>query len=213
GLGDRRPSALSGGQRQRVALARALVNEPKLLLLDEPLGALDLKLREEMQAELRGLHRRLGITFLYVTHDQGEALAMSDRVAVFAGGRLEQVDTPQNLYRKPSTAFVAGFVGAANVVAAGAAEALCGRAGPFALRPEHVRLAGAAGAAPAGAPGARGRVVELQFQGPTTRLLVDAGAGGRLAASVPSGEALPAPGDEVHLWWDEASMVPLPGSP
>ncbi|MCU0684147.1 MAG: ABC transporter ATP-binding protein [Polyangiaceae bacterium] len=210
--GERRPSALSGGQRQRVALARALVNEPKLLLLDEPLGALDLKLREEMQAELRGLHRRLGITFLYVTHDQGEALAMSDRVAVFAAGRLEQVDTPQNLYRRPSTAFVAGFVGAANVVTSAAAKALCGRAAPFALRPENVHLAGPAGAAPPGSPSARGRVVELQYQGSTTRLLVDAGTGGRLSASVPSDEVLPTPGDEVQLWWDEASMVPLPGA-
>ncbi|HEU4403917.1 MAG TPA: ABC transporter ATP-binding protein [Polyangiaceae bacterium] len=212
GLGDRRPSALSGGQRQRVALARALVNEPRVLLLDEPLGALDLKLREEMQGELKALQRRLGVTFLLVTHDQGEALAMSDRVAVFAAGRLEQVDTPQNLYGRPATAFVAGFVGSANVVGAAQAEALVGRAAPFALRPEHVRLAGAG--RPEGRPGARGRVVDLQYQGPVTRLVVDAGPGGRLAASVPSGEAaLPAPGDEVELWWDEASMVPLPGAP
>ncbi len=214
GLGARRPAALSGGQRQRVALARALVNEPRVLLLDEPLGALDLKLREEMQAELKALQRRLGITFLLVTHDQGEALAMSDRVAVFAAGRVEQIDTPQNLYRRPATAFVASFVGSANVVDGPAASALLGRPAPFALRPEHVRLADAASPPPPGRPQARGRVVDLNYQGPTTRLLVDAGPGGRLAASVPSGEGpLPSPGDEVALWWDESAMMPLPGAP
>ena len=114
--GDRRPAQLSGGQRQRVALARALINQPKVLLLDEPLGALDLKLREEMQVELKGLQQRLGITFVFVTHDQGEALSMADRVAVFSQGRIEQLDTPRGLYTRPRTAFVANFVGSANVV-------------------------------------------------------------------------------------------------
>ena len=121
--GDRRPAQLSGGQRQRVALARALINQPKVLLLDEPLGALDLKLREEMQAELKGLQQRLGITFVFVTHDQGEALSMADRVAVFSQGRIEQLDTPRELYTRPRTAFVASFVGSANVVEARAARA------------------------------------------------------------------------------------------
>ena len=116
GFGDRRPNQLSGGQKQRVALARALVNRPRVLLLDEPLGALDLKLREEMQVELKSLQRRLGITFVFVTHDQGEALSMSDRVAVFNQGRIEQLDTPRGLYMRPRTAFVAHFVGSANVV-------------------------------------------------------------------------------------------------
>src|SRR5512135_1682897 len=127
GYGDRRPSQLSGGQRQRVALARALVNGPKVLLLDEPLGALDLKLREEMQAELKTLQQKLGITFVFVTHDQGEALSMADRVAVFSQGRIEQLDTPRELYNRPRTAFVANFVGSANVVGADAATALTGR--------------------------------------------------------------------------------------
>ena len=114
----RRPAQLSGGQKQRVALARALINQPKVLLLDEPLGALDLKLREEMQAELKGLQQRLGITFVFVTHDQGEALNMADRVAVFSQGRIEQLGTPRELYNRPRTAFVANFVGSANVVEA-----------------------------------------------------------------------------------------------
>src|SRR5512138_1633665 len=114
-LGDRRPAQLSGGQRQRVALARALINHPKVLLLDEPLGALDLKLREEMQIELKSLQKKLGITFVYVTHDQGEALSMADRVAVFERGHIEQLAPPRELYLRPATAFVARFVGSANV--------------------------------------------------------------------------------------------------
>lgn len=125
----RKPSQLSGGQRQRVAIARALVNQPRVLLLDEPLGALDLKLREQMQVELKKLQQSLGITFIFVTHDQSEALSMSDRVAVFNNGRIEQVDAPQDLYLHPRTAFVAGFVGTANVFAAEAARRLCGMAG------------------------------------------------------------------------------------
>ncbi|MEG9450101.1 MAG: ABC transporter ATP-binding protein, partial [Klebsiella quasipneumoniae] len=125
----RKPSQLSGGQRQRVAIARALVNQPRVLLLDEPLGALDLKLREQMQVELKKLQQSLGITFIFVTHDQSEALSMSDRVAVFNNGRIEQVDAPQDLYLHPKTAFVAGFVGTANVFEAEAARRLCGLAG------------------------------------------------------------------------------------
>ncbi|CDL40472.1 Putrescine transport ATP-binding protein PotA (TC 3.A.1.11.1) [Citrobacter freundii] len=112
---ERKPSQLSGGQRQRVAIARALVNEPRVLLLDEPLGALDLKLREQMQLELKKLQQSLGITFIFVTHDQGEALSMSDRVAVFNNGRIEQVDSPRELYMRPRTPFVASFVGTSNV--------------------------------------------------------------------------------------------------
>ena len=137
-FGARRPHQLSGGQRQRVALARALINRPKVLLLDEPLGALDLKLREEMQVELKGLQQRLGITFVFVTHDQGEALSMADRVAVFSQGRIEQLDTPRELYNRPQTAFVASFVGSANVVGRAAAQKLTGRDRAFAIRPETV---------------------------------------------------------------------------
>ena len=153
----RKPSQLSGGQRQRVAIARALVNQPRVLLLDEPLGALDLKLREQMQVELKKLQQSLGITFIFVTHDQSEALSMSDRVAVFNNGRIEQVDAPQDLYLHPRTAFVAGFVGTANVFAAEAARRLCGMAGSWSLRPEHVRPQGGGEDAGAGC-GAGGAV-------------------------------------------------------
>ncbi|MFY9316547.1 MAG: ABC transporter ATP-binding protein, partial [Burkholderiales bacterium] len=136
GVGERRPGELSGGQRQRVALARALINEPRVLLLDEPLGALDLKLREQMQAELKSLQRRLGITFLFVTHDQHEALSMSDRVGVMNRGRLEQVGSPSQVYESPATRFVAEFVGAANLLEGEAARRLAGGAACALLRPE-----------------------------------------------------------------------------
>jgi putative spermidine/putrescine transport system ATP-binding protein len=140
GLGGRRPAALSGGQRQRVALARALINQPEVLLLDEPLGALDLKLRQQMQTELKALQRKVGITFVYVTHDQEEALGMSDRLAVFNHGRIEQIGTPQAIYEHPASAFVAGFVGAANIVDAESAGRLTGRRQAFSLRPERIRI-------------------------------------------------------------------------
>ena len=139
-LAERMPAQLSGGQRQRVALARAIVNRPKVLLLDEPLGALDLKLREEMQTELKALQRTLNITFVYVTHDQGEALSMSDRIAVFNGGRLEQVGSPRDLYERPATAFVAGFVGVANLFDEPTSQRLFGRRAVHTLRPERVRV-------------------------------------------------------------------------
>ncbi len=140
GLGVRRPAALSGGQRQRVALARALITEPEVLLLDEPLGALDLKLRQQMQTELKALQRQVGITFVYVTHDQEEALGMSDRLAVFNLGRVEQIGTPEEIYERPATAFVAGFVGASNIIDAEAAERLIGQRRAFSLRPERIRI-------------------------------------------------------------------------
>ena len=140
GIGARRPSQLSGGQRQRVALARALVLEPEVLLLDEPLGALDLKLRQQMQGELKALQRKVGITFVFVTHDQDEALGMADRVAVFNQGRIEQIGTAEEVYEHPATAFVAGFVGSSNIVDAATAERLFGRDAAFALRPERIAL-------------------------------------------------------------------------
>src|SRR5215211_5609860 len=143
GYGARKPGQLSGGQRQRVALARALVNRPKVLLLDEPLGALDLKLRREMQLELKELQRDVGITFVFVTHDQEEALTMSDRIAVFNDGRIEQVATPVELYERPATPFVAGFVGTSNLLEPGAAEELLGVAGTVSIRPEKIHLHGA----------------------------------------------------------------------
>jgi putative spermidine/putrescine transport system ATP-binding protein len=208
GFGARRPGQLSGGQRQRVALARALVNQPRVLLLDEPLGALDLKLREQMQTELKGLQRRLGITFIYVTHDQGEALSMSDRVAVFHGGRLEQVDTPRNLYTRPRTAFVAGFVGTANVLEGELAGRLAGSERPVSIRPEHIRL----GAPASGQVGVTGRVVDVQYHGAVSRYEVEVD-GTVLTISVPNAEGAeatgPRPGEPVQLAWARQAMVAL----
>src|SRR5687767_7409547 len=141
GMEARRPSQLSGGQRQRVALARALVNRPKVLLLDEPLGALDLKLREQMQVELKALQQALGITFVFVTHDQGEALSMADRVAIFNEGRLVQIGTPEDVYERPQTRFVADFVGSSNLLEPAFSAAHGGYHGWASLRPEKIRVA------------------------------------------------------------------------
>ncbi|NVZ77981.1 ABC transporter ATP-binding protein, partial [Pseudomonas gingeri] len=152
---------------QRVALARALVNRPRVLLLDEPLGALDLKLREQMQGELKKLQRQLGITFIFVTHDQTEALSMSDRVAVFNKGRIEQVDTPRNLYMKPATTFVAEFVGTSNVIRGELARQLSGSDLPFSIRPEHVRFA--EGPAQGHEVEVSGLLHDIQYQGSATR--------------------------------------------
>jgi putative spermidine/putrescine transport system ATP-binding protein len=184
GYGQRRPSQLSGGQRQRVALARALVNRPRVLLLDEPLGALDLKLREEMQVELKQLQRQVGITFVFVTHDQHEALTMSDRIAVFNAGRIEQVGSPVQVYEQPATVFVAGFVGTANLLTGPVAAAVLGEEGSFAVRPEKitVREDGAAGRPGPGEIVVKGRIVEVSYAGPTTRIEVDTDAGVRLIA-------------------------------
>ena len=200
GVGERRPAQLSGGQRQRVALARALINQPQVLLLDEPLGALDLKLREQMQSELKTLQRRLGITFLFITHDQHEALSMSDRIGVFNQGRLEQVGTPAAVYNAPATRFVAQFVGAANVLDGEAAHRLTGRTSAM-LRPERIRLGAQAGAR------ASGVVQEVQYFGSFTRVKVHAG-GVALQADLPDagGLAAPEPGATVHLHWDEHAV-------
>lgn len=138
--GARKPSELSGGQRQRVALARALINRPKVLLLDEPLGALDLKLRQEMQVELKTIQHRVGITFIFVTHDQDEALTMSDRIAVFNRGKIEQVGSPRDLYENPQSAFVAGFVGTSSNLSGELALSLLGLSGQFSIRPEKIRM-------------------------------------------------------------------------
>jgi len=164
GYGARRPGQLSGGQRQRVALARAIVNRPKVLLLDEPLGALDLKLRESMQEELKSLQRSLGITFIFVTHDQGEALSMADRVAVFSDGKVMQVGTPEAIYNHPNSRFVADFVGSSNVLPPDFTAGITGQRAWASLRPEAIRITPADGAA------MQGRVTAKSFMGSTTRL-------------------------------------------
>jgi putative spermidine/putrescine transport system ATP-binding protein len=203
GVGERRPAQLSGGQRQRVALARALISEPQVLLLDEPLGALDLKLREQMQSELKALQRRLGITFLFITHDQHEALSMSDRIGIFNAGRLEQVGTPQAVYDAPATRFVAQFVGAANVLEGEPARTLTGHAQAM-LRPERIALGGAEGAR------ASGTVAEVQYFGAFTRVKVDA-AGTRLQADLPTAALAQPPeaGAAVHLHWNAGAVHAL----
>ncbi|GAA0353589.1 ABC transporter ATP-binding protein [Actinoallomurus spadix] len=183
GFETRRPGQLSGGQRQRVALARALVNRPKVLLLDEPLGALDLKLREEMQVELKAIQREVGITFLFVTHDQEEALTMADRVAVFNAGRIEQVGTPADVYEQPATAFVAGFVGTSNLIEGEAAQSILGRPGVYSVRPEKLRVDTDLDAElPEDEHSATGTVAEVVYAGAATRFVVDLDAGGRLVA-------------------------------
>ncbi len=212
GMGKRSPGKLSGGQKQRVALARALINRPKVLLLDEPLGALDLKLREAMQVELKGLQQQLGITFIYVTHDQGEALSMSDRIAVFNQGKIEQLGSPTEVYDCPSTAFVAGFVGIANVLDASVSEKTMGAKASHSLRPEKIKLAARASDVAAGDPSLTGSVSSVLFLGANTRVVVSTEGGPTLNVSVPHGfltgkeVALGAP---VILHWNRKDAHPL----
>jgi putative spermidine/putrescine transport system ATP-binding protein len=197
GYGRRKPIQLSGGQRQRVALARAIVNRPKVLLLDEPLGALDLKLRQEMQVFLKTLQRELGMTFLYVTHDQEEALTMSDHVAVFNDGRIEQVGSPAAIYERPTTEFVAGFVGTSNILERGGRR--------FSVRPERIALNGS---------GEPGTVADVVFVGSFIRYLVDTDAGERLTVvrQNTDGVATVQAGARVHLSWrpDDAYEIHAP---
>jgi putative spermidine/putrescine transport system ATP-binding protein len=205
-VGQRKPGQLSGGQRQRVALARALVNEPQLLLLDEPLGALDLKLREQMQSELKSLQRSLGITFLFITHDQHEALSMSDRIGVFNQGRLEQVASPQEIYDRPATRFVAEFIGAANVLEGRAARELTGH-GCAMLRPERIHLGLSEGA------NVHGVIRNCQYFGAFLRLDVAVAAFGDLMLQVDAPaqrfERLPKPGEAAHLHWNTTAVHAL----
>jgi putative spermidine/putrescine transport system ATP-binding protein len=175
GLGDRRPAQLSGGQRQRVALARAIVNEPQVLLLDEPLGALDFKLRQEMQIELQHVQRDVGITFVYVTHDQEEALAMSDRIAVLSNGRIEQIGTPLEVYERPQTDFVAGFIGISNLIERDGRH--------MTIRPEKIRLLAEGEEPPPGARVETGRIRDVVYVGVLTRYIVDLDAGGELVVA------------------------------
>ena len=206
GYGDRAPSQLSGGQRQRVALARALVNRPKVLLLDEPLGALDLKLREQMQVELKEIQREVGITFVFVTHDQDEALTMSDRIAVFNEGRIEQLGTPTDVYERPATPFVAGFVGTSNLLAAAAAESVLGKPGTWSIRPEKITVIAADQPAGDGRHAVRGTVREVVYVGMSTRFVVDLEVGGSLMAVQQNSEMSTdlghMRGQSVQLTWD-----------
>jgi putative spermidine/putrescine transport system ATP-binding protein len=201
GLGGRKPLALSGGQRQRVALARALVNNPQVLLLDEPLGALDLKLRQEMQAFLKALQRELHTTFVYVTHDQEEALTMSDRIAVFNHGRIEQIGSPADVYERPANEFVAGFVGVSNVLE------LDGRR--FAVRPEKISMLDESAA-----EGERGVVREVVYVGAVTRYVVELDGGGTLTVlkqnlERSSAETLEEQGRRVRLAWRPENTVAI----
>jgi putative spermidine/putrescine transport system ATP-binding protein len=209
-LGDRRPSEMSGGQRQRVALARALVNRPRVLLLDEPLGALDLKLREEMQTELKVIQHDVGITFVFVTHDQGEALSMSTRVAVFNHGRIEQVGTPREIYERPATDFVAGFVGTSNLIDGDRAERLVGAAHPHTLRPERIRLVTPGAGLQSDERSAVGVVAEVHYLGAFSRVRTDLAGGGTLIANVPSRDVVDlTTGAEVQLAWPDGSAIPV----
>ena len=206
GYGARRPGQLSGGQRQRVALARALVNKPRVLLLDEPLGALDLKLREQMQEELKSLQKRLGITFIFVTHDQGEAMSMADRIAVFNLGKIMQVGTPEEVYLRPASRFVADFVGSSNVLPPEFVGMLTGNPGWASLRPEAVRVTPGAGA------NLSGTVVSRNYLGATTRLVVDVG-GQRIHAVVPLGADVPMEGVQVAIAFDPAALHRMDNAP
>jgi putative spermidine/putrescine transport system ATP-binding protein len=214
GYEGRKPSQLSGGQRQRVALARALVNRPRVLLLDEPLGALDLKLREEMQIELKAIQQQVGITFIYVTHDQEEALTMSDRLAVFNNGRIEQLGAPAEVYERPATPFVAGFVGTSNLLRGDVAQRVIGSAGTFTIRPEKIRLAETDGAVGAGETSATGTVRSVVYLGPDTRYVVALDAGTDLVVtqqnlSTSSTEALAMEGKAVRLVWARQHQLPI----
>ena len=216
GFEKRRPSQLSGGQRQRVALARALVNRPRVLLLDEPLGALDLKLRQEMQIELKAIQQQVGITFIYVTHDQEEALTMSDRIAVFAAGRIEQVGSPADVYERPATPFVAGFVGTSNLLRGEVARQVVGRTGTFTVRPEKIRLAGPGEGVADDEIAASGVVRQVVYVGPDTRYHVTLDAGGELVVTqqnlaTSSMEALAAQGKAVRLVWKRQHILAVEG--
>jgi putative spermidine/putrescine transport system ATP-binding protein len=206
GLGDRRPSQLSGGQRQRVALARALINRPRVLLLDEPLGALDLKLRQQMQIELKTLQERVGITFVYVTHDQEEALTMSDRLAVFNHGRIEQVGDPSEVYERPATDFVAGFVGISNLVGGALATTITGSPQLFTIRPEKILMRDPGTPVGDGLCWVDGRIRDVIYLGAHTRYVVDLNGAGELTvtqqnADATSSEVMAARGRQVRLVW------------
>jgi putative spermidine/putrescine transport system ATP-binding protein len=214
GFGDRKPGELSGGQRQRVALARAIVNRPEVLLLDEPLGALDLKLREQMQVELKAIQVEVGITFVYVTHDQDEALTMSDRIAVLDAGKVCQLGTPAEVYERPATAFVAGFVGTSNLLTGAAAVGVIGREGTYTVRPEKIRLADPDAPTDDDEGSALGRIRDVVYIGPDTRYIVALEMGGELVVTqqnleTSSMEVLAARDRQVRLVWKRRHVLSL----
>jgi putative spermidine/putrescine transport system ATP-binding protein len=216
-LGDRKPGQLSGGQRQRVALARSLVLRPKVLLLDEPLGALDLKLRQAMQIELKEIQQDVGLTFIYVTHDQEEALTMSDRLAVFNAGRIEQVGSPAEVYERPATAFVAGFIGVSNVLEGEAAARLTGSEHAFTVRPEKIAIVPIDTEVDASHCTATGHVREVVYLGAVTRYIVELDGGGELVVmqqnlTTSSMEALQIRGETVRLRWERSNNRSVEGA-
>ncbi|WKZ48777.1 MAG: ABC transporter ATP-binding protein [Anaerolineales bacterium] len=216
GYAARKPSQLSGGQRQRVALARALINHPKVLLLDEPLGALDLKLRQQMQVELKAIQQRVGITFIFVTHDQEEALTMSDRIALFNQGHIEQIGTPAEIYEHPATAFVAGFVGTSNLVSGEVAKRITGSGVTFSIRPEKIHLGSANESAPSDSFITDGNVRDVIYLGLYTRYLVELDGGGDLVVveqnlKTTSMDVLKIKGQRVRLHWKKEHIRQVGG--
>jgi putative spermidine/putrescine transport system ATP-binding protein len=208
GLENRSPAQLSGGQRQRVALARALISQPKILLLDEPLGALDLKLRQQMQLELKSIQRQLGITFIFVTHDQEEALTMSDRLAVFSQGKIEQVGSPMAVYERPATEFVANFVGVSNWVCGDLAQRLTGCSQPFILRPEKIQIVAPTASVPEGMYSAMGQIKSILYLGMFTRYEVGLKAEGTLTVVQQNCQnSYLAQGQTVQLLWQREHSV------
>jgi putative spermidine/putrescine transport system ATP-binding protein len=209
-VGARRPIQLSGGQRQRIALARSLVNRPRVLLLDEPLGALDLKLRQEMQIELKRIQQDVGLTFVYVTHDQEEALTMSDRLAVFNDGRIEQIGAPADVYERPATEFVAGFVGVSNVLEREGRR--------FTVRPEKVHMLEEDEVAQRGDTVEPGRIRDVVYVGMFTRYVVELDSGGELTVvrqnlETSSQEALESKGRRVRLEWRPEHTYEIESTP
>ena len=214
GFVNRKPSQLSGGQRQRVALARALINHPKVLLLDEPLGALDLKLRQQMQVELKSIQQRVGITFIFVTHDQEEALTMSDRIAVFSQGKIEQIGTPSEVYEHPASQFVAGFVGTSNLISGETAKRITGSEQTFSVRPEKIHLGSQNESTANNMYSIDGKIREVIYLGLYTRYLVEIAPGLDLVVvsqnlKTTSADVHSAKGSAVRLSWhkDHISRV------
>ena len=216
GFGGRKPSQLSGGQRQRVALARALINHPKVLLLDEPLGALDLKLRQQMQVELKMIQKRVGITFIFVTHDQEEALTMSDRIALFNNGKIEQIGSPAEIYEHPKSAFVAGFVGTSNLVSGDVAKRITGLDVTFSVRPEKIHLGSVNEKPPAEDYSSDGTIRDVVYLGLYTRYLVELDGGGDLVVveqnlKSTSMDVLKNKGQRTRLHWNKEHISKMAG--